>query len=162
MNEKRGFTLIELIVAMSVMLLLLGIGSYSISKFTQSRKVMVARNELTTYIKLARNLAITNQLPNKKTNLKYVRVTLSGMTISVVGIDDNGVSFSGFPYFSKTIDAKGVTTGGLLTFGFSGLSGKLTDSNGNLDDNYLSVNVTEGVDTYSIKVDSLGIITDEN
>ena len=76
MRHKSGFTLIELIAAVSIMMVLLGVGSYAISGFTQSRKVMSARNEMTTHIKLARNLAMTNQLPNKTTNLQYVRVTL--------------------------------------------------------------------------------------
>lgn len=165
MIQKKGFTLIELIVAVSIMLMLLGIGSYTISGFTQSRKVMAARNELTTYIKLARNLAMTNQLPNKTTNLKYVRVTISGMTVSVVGVDRNGALFTGAPYFSKTVEAKGVTTtinGGVSAFGFNGLSGKLTDNNGNLSDTPLLVNVIEGSTIYSIGINGLGIITDED
>jgi len=166
MRYKNGFTLIELIVAVSVMMVLLGIGSYAISGFTKSRKVMSARNEMATHIKLARNLAITNQLPDETTNLQYVRVTISGMTISVVGVAKNGSVFATAPYFSRTIEAKGVTTtidGGLISsFGFDGISGKLTDSDGNLSDTVLTVDVTEGSEKYSIEINSLGVITGEN
>ncbi|MBP6867104.1 prepilin-type N-terminal cleavage/methylation domain-containing protein [Candidatus Shapirobacteria bacterium] len=165
MRYKNGFTLIELIVAVSVMMVLLGI-SYAISGFTKSRKVMSARNEMATHIKLARNLAITNQLPDETTNLQYVRVTISGMTISVVGVAKNGSVFATAPYFSRTIEAKGVTTtidGGLISsFGFDGISGKLTDSDGNLSDTVLTVDVTEGSEKYSIEINSLGVITGEN
>lgn len=165
MRYKNGFTLIELIVAVSVMMVLLGI-SYAISGFTKSRKVMSARNEMATHIKLARNLAITNQLPDETTNLQYVRVTISGMTISVVGVAKNGSVFATAPYFSQTIEAKGVTTtidGGLISsFGFDGISGKLTDSDGNLSDTVLTVDVTEGSEKYSIEINSLGVITGEN
>jgi len=154
-----------LIVAVSVMMVLLGI-SYAISGFTKSRKVMSARNEMATHIKLARNLAITNQLPDETTNLQYVRVTISGMTISVVGVAKNGSVFATAPYFSRTIEAKGVTTtidGGLISsFGFDGISGKLTDSDGNLSDTVLTVDVTEGSEKYSIEINSLGVITGEN
>ena len=160
MRYKNGFTLIELIVAVSVMMVLLGI-SYAISGFTKSRKVMSARNEMATHIKLARNLAITNQLPDETTNLQYVRVT-----ISVVGVAKNGSVFATAPYFSRTIEAKGVTTtidGGLISsFGFDGISGKLTDSDGNLSDTVLTVDVTEGSEKYSIEINSLGVITGEN
>ena len=166
MRHKSGFTLIELIVAVSIMMVLLGVGSYAISGFTQSRKVMSARNEMTTHIKLARNLAMTNQLPNKTTNLQYVRVTISGMTISVVGVAKNGSVFTASPYFSKTVEAKGsiTTINNVLIsgFGFDGISGKLTDINGNLSDNPLTLNVVEGSSNYSIGINSLGIITDEN
>lgn len=166
MRHKNGFTLIELIVAVSVMMVLLGIGSYAISEFTQSRKVMSARDEMTTYVKLARNLAMTNQLPDKTTNLRYVRVTISGMTISAEGVAKNGSVFTMAPYFSRTIEAKGVMAdidnGSISAFGFDGISGKLTDSDGNLRDNPLSIKVAEGSDNYLIRINSLGIITNEN
>lgn len=166
MRNRSGFTLIELIVVVSIMMVLLGIGSYAISGFTQSRKVMSARDEMTTQVKLARNLAMTNQLPDKTTNLQYVRVTISGMTITVVGVAKSGSVFTAAPYFSKTIEAKGATTtinnGTISAFGFDGISGKLTDNNGNLSDNPLTLNVVEGSSNYSIGINSLGIITDEN
>ena len=165
MRYKNGFTLIELIVAVSVMMVLLGI-SYAISGFTKSRKVMSARNEMATHIKLARNLAITNQLPDETTNLQYVRVTISGMTISVVGVAKNGSVFATARGVSKACESKGVTRrieGGLISsFGFDGISGKLTDSDGNLSDTVLTVDVTEGSEKYSIEINSLGVITGEN
>ena len=129
---KKGFSLVELLVVVSIILILVGIGTYSINRFTQLNKVSEVRDYILTRVKLARTLSVTNQLPDQSLGLSYVKVLVSGTKIIVEGIDGVGVGTTETPYFSEELDMPESTTitvtnnsSAVNSFGFSGTSGRL-------------------------------------
>ena len=168
-RKNKGFTLIELIVTVTVMMVLMGIGSYSIGNFAKSRKNLGVRDELVSQIKLAINLSLTNQLPDQSVNLKFVRVIISGRNITVEGVKNDGSVVTGSPYFTKqispdadlSISVKNNTTT-ISSFGFAGKSGRLLNSDGTLTDGPIVINVTDGVNSNVFRINDLGIIDNEN
>ncbi len=166
---KQGFSLIELMVTVTIVMVLAGIGSYSINNFTQSRKVVTARDEVLSQIKSAKNLAITNQLPDKSSNLDYVRVSISGKTITVVALNNVGTVINTSPYFSKIMDIDGSVTISLFdnmtsitSFGFDGVTGRLLNSSGEFITGPVRVVLTDGTNSNSFRINDLGMISNDN
>jgi len=164
-KKKLGFTLIELMVSVTIVLILVGIGSYSINNFIQSKEMYGVRDEVSAQIKLARSLATTNQLPDKTTDLKYVRVSFSGKIITIEAVKNDGEVETGSPYFSKDLELDenvsisildGVTA--VTSFGFLGKSGRLVDINGVTIAGPIIVTVSNVVNSKSFKINDLGII----
>lgn len=169
MKKKTGFTLIELMVSVTIILILVGIGSYSINNFTQSKKISGVRDELLTQIKLARNLAITNQLPDKTADLKYVRVTVLDKTITVEAIKNDGSIKTETPYFSKKLESSenvsiSVLNGSntITSFGFLGKSGRLVDTNGIFVAGPFTISISDTISNSSFNINDLGIINDND
>lgn len=170
MNKRNlGFSLIELMVTVTVIMVLVGVGSYSISSFTQSRKVLTARDEILSQIKSARNLAVTNQLPDKSTNLNYVRVSMSGRTITVSAVNNSGAVVTASPYFSKVMEIDPSVTISMLndmtaitSFGFDGITGKLVNSSGDFINGPVRVTVTDGTNSNIFRINDLGIISNDS
>jgi len=61
---KNGFTLIELIVSLSILMLLSTVGVNMVRDFNGNQKLESAKEEILANLRVARNYAITNQLPS--------------------------------------------------------------------------------------------------
>lgn len=164
-RKMAGFNLIELLVVVTIILVLTGIGAYSIGKFNQMRETSEMKVYLSDRLKLAKNLAITNQLPDKTIDLKYVKVTILNNLLTVTAVKNDGTETTSPPYFSETIDSKKsvsvkVTDNNIPinSFGFLAKEGKLTDVNGNLSNGPLVVKISDRFGDYQITISSLGLI----
>lgn len=159
---KNGFSLVELIVAVTVILVLTGVGVTTFSGLAQSRKMITVRNELVSWLNLARNLAITGQLPDKSLGLSYIKVSIGNGNITASGMRN---SSDGTTFFSQVIDPnKGIGVsvvglGGSQSFGFSKGNGKLTNAVGNLIGQTITLVLSGGVSD-SVIISDLGIINE--
>lgn len=168
-KDKFGFSLVELLVVVTIILVLMGIGSYSIGRFNQMKATTEVRDYIADRLKLARNLSITNQLPDKTVDLKYVKVTFAGNNLIVEGIKNDGVGTTEAPYFSEKLADNGnqnqinLIDGSVSvnSFGFLGKSGRLTDSSGNLSNGPLTVKISNQYGDYKLVINDLGIIDNE-
>ena len=165
---KKGFSLVELLVVVTITLVLTGIGSYTIGKFNQMRETTEMRDYISDRLKLAKNLSITNQLPDKTTDLKYVKVTFLTDKLIVEGIKNDDVGTTEAPYFSEKLDDMDQNKINLTnkstsvsSFGFLGKSGRLTDGSGNLSDGPLIIKISNHYSEYRLKINDLGVINNE-
>ena len=62
-KHSRGFTLIELMVAITVMAILLGLGVPAFREFTRNNRVTAAQNDLVTALNLARSESLKRNRP---------------------------------------------------------------------------------------------------
>jgi len=149
----KGFTLVELIVTILIMMLLVGIGTVSINGFINSKKLEGVTSELIDQIKLARNLAVTGQLPDGGSGLIYVKVKITPNNGMIEASDDNNND-----YFNKKID--GLALGVGVSFGFAINTGRLTDFNGAFVDvdNPLNIGVSGVGVTKTVTINNLGVI----
>jgi prepilin-type N-terminal cleavage/methylation domain-containing protein len=163
--KKNGFSLVELLVVVTIMLVLTGIGIYSINKFNQMSETTEMKDYLSTRLKLARNLSITNQLPDKTTNLKYVKITILNDQLTVEAIRNDGTGTTESPYFLDVLNKKSYNSISLTnnsvvvnSFGFLAKSGKLTNSEGNLSNGPVIIRISSGSGDYNLTINDLGII----
>lgn len=157
-----AFTLIELIVTVTVIMVLAGVGAMSLNSFKGVKELESIREEVGNHIKLARNLAMTKQLSDGATNLEYVRVSFSGNEIAIVGVDSVGVTFSTPPYSKMKVDTSGGISVSSNNFGFSKSIGRLTNNSGIGTSVAIVVSVSRGTDTKTININDLGVITNGN
>lgn len=131
MRDKRlGFTLVELMVVVAVTMILTGIGAASLNKINNNQQLESSKSELVTDLNLARNMAITSQVPQGiDDSLKYVLVNIGiGGSIKAEAVTaNNGEQV----YFTKNNNSINND----LTFGFSVENGRLTDDQGSLVNN---------------------------
>ncbi len=156
-----GFTLVELIVTVSIIMILTGVGAMSLNSFNGVKELESVRDEVGNHLKLARNYAITKQLPvGKGTGLDYVRVSFSGNNITIAGVDGSTDYFES-PYSTKTVPV-GISISSTSDFGFAKSTGQLKTSTG--DDTTMTVVVTlsRGTNTRSININNFGQITNVN
>lgn len=121
----KGFTLVELMVVVAVVIVLTGIGAASLNKINNTQELEGLKNELMSSLNLAKSMAITNQLPiGVNDSLKYVLVTMTvGTSIRADAVTVGGVNQT---YFTK--ENQSIMTN--ASFGFSLENGRLTDNNG--------------------------------
>jgi len=116
MKNKKGFTLIELMVSITILVLLIGIGTVSLNAFNANQKIKATRVELISNLKLARNYATTMQLPvGASGSLSYIDVTLANdgrISSRAKDVNDIGI---GNTYFSRDVSPAGVN----LSIGYS-------------------------------------------
>lgn len=165
LTKSVGFSLIELLVVISITLVLTGIGTYSISKFNQIHETTEVKEYLFDRLKLARNLSVTNQLPDKSTNLKYVKITVLGNDLTVEAVKNDGTTTSQSPYFSEKLDENGSfsitmtnNSSQVNSFGFSSRDGKLTDADGKLSNGPLIIKISDRLGDYTLTINDLGLI----
>ena len=160
---KNGFSLVELVVSLTIILLLTGIGVTTFSGLIKAKRVTTVKNELSSWITLSRNLAITGQLPNKNLGLKFVRVILNGTNFSVDGVDDQ-VPSTITNFFVKTfgnevdIDDVNITP---VSFGFNKGSGRLLDVGGTMIDGPVRIVVESRGVSEVITINDLGVISEK-
>lgn len=162
MRKKNGFTLIELIVAVTVIMILAGVGAMSLNNFNGVKELESTREEVGGFIKLAKNLAVTRQLSTGTSNLKYVRVSISGNILTITGIDNVGNQDTSPPYSSVSINTKNGIIINAPSFGFMASTGRLTDLNGNLVGTTMAIDVSRGTDKKTIIINDLGTIKNAN
>lgn len=159
--KKLGFTLVELMVVVAVMIILTGIGAASLNKINSNQELNGLKNELIASFNLARSMAITNQLPTAMDNdsLKFVLVTMAiGGSVKVDAITAGGNTV---PYFSKNNNS--ITTNSI--FGFSIENGRLTNNTGVLVDDPLCFTLYLNKDPDDKKylfIDTTGLIYEKN
>lgn len=161
-----GFTLIELIVAVTVVVVLAGVGAMSLNNFNDAKKIESIRQEVSNHIKLAKNLAVTKQLPDEAdedSKLEYVRVRFSGNEIAIESVDNIGTVLTTPPYSSLKVDLNsGIGVTSSANFGFSKSTGRLTNSTGVGTSVAIIVSVSKGTSTKTININDLGIISNGN
>lgn len=127
MNDKRGFSLIELMVVVVVGFVLIGGVSLGVNDFLTKEKVNQAANELVSSLNLARSLAVSNQSPEDFGGLDYVAVTIgSSGLIEAFPVNNNIGPTTAF--FSKTLTSNSITVSPAIGFGelqFGAGNGKL-------------------------------------
>lgn len=125
-----GFSLVELMVAVTVSVVIMSGVAVSVSGYFANEKVDRARGELVSSLNLARNMAVTSQVTSGSFGLDYVAVTLTTDGV-VSAFPVNNVSGSGPAYFSKDISDDAVTVS-RISFGdlqYGAGSGKLVGKN---------------------------------
>lgn len=105
---KRGFTLIEIIVSITIMALISGGALVYLNKFISQQKLERGTDEVISALKLAQSYAKTRQLPvdSTETELKYVRVEAFSGGLIVAGA--NGI---GSTYFSYQVGGNSLLIG---------------------------------------------------
>ena len=142
-------------------MVLAGVGSMSLNVFNGKKDLESVQNEVSNFLKFARNLAITKQLSNKAYNLKYVKINFSSNQVIIRGIDDDGLTHSTPPY--STLPAKdGITIWASNNFGFLKSNGQLTDNSGVATTMSVVVSVSGIGGTKTITINNFGIITNGN
>lgn len=100
---KRGFTLIELMVTVTIGIIMVGVGISSMNTYLAKEHLSAARNDILSSIQMARNYAITTQNQSSfAQQLDYVAVTLTAagqLTVWPVNL----ISGSGPSYFTKDV-----------------------------------------------------------
>lgn len=155
MKINKGFTLVELMVVVAVVVVLAGIGAASLNKFNNNQKLDAAKEELVTDLKLARNMATTSQLPSGVSGLlKYVEVVISNKTVTARG----WVSDSSGQYFSKSNEVFNSISS---SFGFSVENGRLTNGSGVLSADSLCLTLyfeTDSTNRKFVNIETSGLI----
>jgi prepilin-type N-terminal cleavage/methylation domain-containing protein len=171
MSKKRflrgGFSLVELLVVVAIILVLTGIGSYTINFFIQGREISQVRDSLSDQIKMAKNLSNTNQLPDKSADLAYVKVIILNNKLTVEGVNNNGIGTTESPYFYTNLDDDvllTVTNNSVVvnSFGFLGKTGRLTDGDGQASGGPVVIGVVNSSGSYSLMVNDLGVISNND
>lgn len=106
MINNRGFSLIEMMVALGIMVLMSGGALTFFNSYSASQKVKSTKQELEDNLILARNYARGLKVPpGFGGTMNYVAVNLTNGGVLTLGI--NGV---GTTYFSRDISGVGVST----------------------------------------------------
>lgn len=147
-----------MMVVISIIMVLTGSGAVALNNFNNSQKLEGAKGELIADLRLARNMAITSQVPEGVSGtLNYVTVAIESGTLTSQGNWTNSVGgVSDTDYFSKSNES---TINISSNFGFSIENGRLTDSSGILQGNLcLTLSLIEdGTEKY-VEINSSGLI----
>ena len=120
---SRGFTLIEMLIVLTIIGLITGGGVLYLNRSNAVQKIDTSKQELLSNLRFSRNLAITNQKPSGFAgNLTQVAVSLGANGVMSAWPNTVGVGQS---YFSKDITPDGITlTLSSGTIGFSAYEGR--------------------------------------
>ena len=91
---KRAFTLIEILVSITILVLISGGALVYINNFNNQQQLIASRNEVVSALKLAQSYAKTRQVPlgSTETDLKYVQFQMLGSNL-VAGANGIGSTF---------------------------------------------------------------------
>lgn len=110
MKNKFGFTLVELLIAITIGMLVVGFGLVSLNNFYQQQKVETVSQELLSNLILARNYAVTNQFPaGSSSDTDRVAVTIDSEGLITAGTQTSGNQDTGDTFFSKDISSDDVS-----------------------------------------------------
>lgn len=151
-----GFTLIELLIAITIGMLLVGFGSVTLNDFYEKQKVESTSQELLSNLRLARNYAITNQLPtDSPADTDRIAVIINA-GLMVIGTQTSGNIGTGYTFFSKNITSKGV---GVTFYGPNGTNIiRFSVTDGRSIGGTASIIVSGVGTTKNIKIDESGLI----
>jgi|GEM_PF-1842584 len=159
--KKNGLTLIELVVVLGLSMLFLGSGMVYLNRFNARSRVEGARSELSAWLRLARNMAMTKQGAGTD-ELNYVRVELtSSGVLTAWPVTNVG---EGTSLLSREISEEEVaaTTLGATDLWFAARTGKLTSSTGPVAvDQVVTVSLSSGEgigETMVITINASGLI----
>ncbi len=164
MKKRNGFTLIELLVAITIGGVLIGLGSVSLNKFNEQQKVEAVKNEVLSNLRLARNYAVTNQLPSGTDKSTVTMDSLSEGFIHIRAQNPDGSPHATFSPLYKDVTPKGVKVVFKTSESSDPNTIKFSITDGRLIDN-MSVGVTAvititggGVPEKKINIDKSGLI----
>lgn len=153
---RFGFTLIELMVAIALVIVFAGSGAVYLNNFNIKQKLDKAEAEVRSMIKMSQNYAKIKQPPvGNSAEVRYVRLRKTGSNIEA---DVNGI---GTTYFSNNITQVGLGIT-LNTIYFWGGTGQLSsDANGTFfgptDRVNITITLNQGVsETRVVVINSLG------
>lgn len=148
MKQKKGFTFIELIVAVTIAVLMIGFGSVALNDFNERQKINGAVKEIVANLRLARDYAVTNQLPQ---NGDRVLVTIDSNGVLIARPQTSGNVDIGNSFINDDMVSKGLTVTGDSQVRFSVTDGRLIGAT--------AVNIgISGVQARNIRVDESGLI----
>ena len=152
----KGFTLIELMVAIALVIIFAGSGVVYLNNFNVKQKLDKAKAEVVSMVKVSQNYAKIKQSPvGNSDEVRYVRLRKIGSNIEA---DINGI---GTTYFSNNITEAGLEIT-LTPVYFWGGTGQLSsDDNGTFlgptDQVKVTITLTQGVsETRVVLINSLG------
>lgn len=168
-KRKRGFTFIELLISISIIMLLVGGVMASFNSFAVKNKLDNAKEEVMSNLRLARSYAVSMQGVGgvSGSNLKYVKVEMN--TDGVMAVTMN----SGGEYFSRDLTPAEMTvamTPNPLLFGaYEGKAAKLSGVNlqffnigtGETASIVLTLEMDLGGDSRTIIVNAAGVINEQ-
>lgn len=105
-KKIKGFTLVELMVAVAIGIVAVSLGVVSINNFYNKQKIDAATNEVAGIVRLAKNYAVTSQSPGGYGGtVEYVGLVIGsdGLMSIVPGNNLTGLNV-GTTYTSKKID----------------------------------------------------------
>jgi len=164
LSVKKGFSLVELLVVVTVMMVMAGGALVYINDFNAKQKMESTKKELVSSLRLARNYAVTNQMGDVD-SLEYVQVEIAD---GVMEAWPNGVGSS---YFSKELSpiGVGVSLVGVDCLRFSSYGGKLVKRG--VGDSLVPVGIGESVaivissgevgSTLVVEVQSSGLVDEK-
>jgi len=157
----KAFTLIELMVAISLMIIFSAGGVVYLNNFNSRQKLDKAKTEVESMVRLAQSYAKSKQAPNGSTDeVRYVTLSNSSNKI------DASVNGTATTYFSNKILEDGLT----ITFNppflyFWGGTGQLSNDVNDVNPNFfgpnqkatVTISLNQGVaDIRTISINSLG------
>lgn len=172
--KNKGFTLIELMVSVSIIVVLIGMGAASMSQFYARDKIISAKSEVISVLKMARNYAVTMQFPAEYAEngwqLDAVEVVhdiprqLSVVAATTKSISNSTLEKKGSPYFTTTIKDSEVTLSSVDSdVIFSVPEGKLLNRNGTPKDKDYVKTIFIGAagvgETMVVKINAMGVIS---
>lgn len=168
---RQGFTLIELMVSVSIIVVLIGMGAASMSQFYARDKIISAKSEVISVLKMARNYAVTDQSPaDYGPQLDAVAVVLDITTrqLSVVPMNSInlgvGKSYSATKITDSEVNISWNELGTNLIFSTG--TGKLLKIVGPITEpvafdyvKVVSISTAGTGETAVIKIDAMGVIS---
>ena len=153
-----------MIVSVTIILILTGIGIANFSNLTKSKNLKSATNEVNAWLTNAKNLAITNQLPDKTLGLSFVRVTVTGSGVTAVGVDSDGNSKLFFNNIFTNRDGLTILINNngsaVSSFGFNSGTGRLLDHSGQFTNGPINIVLNNG-DSSTLVINDLGTINEK-
>jgi len=104
---NKAFSLIELLVVISIALLLAGGGFVYINDFSARQKMESTRKEIVSNLRLARNYALTGQRPGGE-SLNYVEVQVGEDGLMEAWSNEDANEDVGNSYYSVDVSSVGV------------------------------------------------------
>lgn len=131
MNSHRGFTLIEILVVLSVLAILGAFGFAALVNYSRTQTLKTAARDLTTHLRVAQNKAIVQEKPVGSTGCGSNALTgyrlqfTSDTDYSIVAVCSQTITVSQFK-LSQTI--KKTSPDGTLNLDFLVSTGKLSQA----------------------------------